>query len=266
MARRQWGAVTSAQLVELGFSRREIDGMARRGELHRMHRGVYAVGHVSPAPEARWAAALLAAGREAALSHTTVLSLNGLLPARTVTEVTAPTQRRGDGTLRAHHAELRGEVTRVRGLRATTLPRAFLDLAAARWPIDQAVHEAAASGLCSLAQLRRYVLAANGRPGAPRLRVALALPHLRSKRERTLLDALLGAGLEPKMNAPIGRMHVDALLGDLVLELDHENTHGSAFARRRDERRDAELRRRGFTVVRSTEIGELVRAARAADR
>lgn len=240
--------------------------MVRRGELQRLHRGVYAVGHVSPAPEAKWGAALLAAGRGAALSHTTVLALHGLLPPRTVTEVTTPTQRRGDETLRVHTAELAGETVSVRGLRATSLPRTFLDLATIRWPIDRVVHEAAAAGLCDLEALRRYALAANGRPGVPRLREALALPHLRSKRERKLLEALRREGLAPEMNAPIGRMKVDALLGDLVLELDHENTHGTAYARRRDARRDAELERRGFVVVRSTEIDVLVRAARAAGR
>ena len=37
--------------------------MAERGLLIRLHRGVYVLGALSPAPEQRWAAAVLAAGR-----------------------------------------------------------------------------------------------------------------------------------------------------------------------------------------------------------
>jgi very-short-patch-repair endonuclease len=266
LARRQWGNVTAAQLRKLGFSRHDIAGMVRRGELIRIHRGVYAIGHVSPAPEAKWAAALLAAGREAALSHLTALALHGLIPPRTITEVTASTQRRGDDTLKIHHAQLEGETTRIKGLRATTLPRTFIDVAATGWPIDSYVHEATASGLTTLKALRRFALVANARPGTPALRRALALPHLRSRRERALHAELLQADIEHTMNHEIGRMTVDAFVPalNLVLELDHENTHGTAFAIERDARRDAELERRGYTVARSTEIDELVRAARAA--
>ena len=264
VARRQWGNVTRRQLEAIGFSTREVDGMVGRGEIYRLHRGVYAVGHVSPAPEAKWAAALLAAGGGAALSHTTVLAVHGLIKPRHLTEITAPTQRRGDDALRIHTAELRGESEHVSGLHVTTLPRAFLDLAAAHWPIDRFVHEAAAAGLCSLETQRAFALAAMGRPGAPAYRRALALPHLRSKREAALHAALREAGIAHEMNAPVGKMHVDALAGTLALELDHENTHGAAWVIARDARRDAELERRGLQVVRSTEIDVLVRAARAA--
>jgi hypothetical protein len=55
-----------------------------------MHRGVYVLGALSPAPEQRWAAALLAAGNGAALSHTAAEAHYGLLPPRDVIEVSAP--------------------------------------------------------------------------------------------------------------------------------------------------------------------------------
>lgn len=242
--------------------------MTRRGELLRMHRGVYALGHRSPAPEARWAAALLAAGRESVLSHTTVLAVHGLLAPRDVTEVTSPTQRRGDRRLRVHRAPTAGEITRVRGMRVTTLARTFLDLAAADWPIHRHVHDAAASGRTSLAALRAYAIAAEGRRGVMALRRALALPHTRSPGEARLLAAILAAGLPaPEMNAPIGRMTVDAYyerLG-LVIELDHEETHGSAYAIARDARRDAALGRRGLEVrrVRERDVPALLAELRA---
>jgi predicted transcriptional regulator of viral defense system len=65
VAERQWGNITHRQLRDIGFSKEEIRGLLRRRWLHRMHRGVYAVGAVSRAPQQRWAAALLAAGESA---------------------------------------------------------------------------------------------------------------------------------------------------------------------------------------------------------
>ena len=47
-------------------------------------------------------------------------------------------------------------------------------------------------------------------------------------------------------------MTVDALYEELglVIEVDHDQTHGTAWAIARDERRDAELQRRGLSVRR----------------
>src|SRR5204862_2783004 len=131
----QWGNITTAQLRAIGFSRAEIHGMARRGLLHRMHRGVYAFGARSPAPEQRWAAALLAAGDDSALSHTTAATAFGQLPVREVIDVTVPTHRRGDATLRVHQRRS-VETTLYKGLRITTPAQTLLDLAATGWPID----------------------------------------------------------------------------------------------------------------------------------
>ena len=60
-AARQWGCVTVVQFLAAGFTRKQVEGMARRGLLIRLHRGVYVLGALSPAPEQRWAAAVLAA-------------------------------------------------------------------------------------------------------------------------------------------------------------------------------------------------------------
>src|SRR3954452_3674196 len=156
-AAEQWGNVTHGQLRVAGHSDGEIRWMLLSGQLHRRHRGVYALGHVSPAAESQWAAALLAAGPGSALSHTAVLAAHRLIEPRTTTEVTAPKQRRGDDTLDVHVGDP-GEISLVRGLPCTGLARTFTDMAARGWPIDRLVHEAAASGLTSLDDLRRYAL------------------------------------------------------------------------------------------------------------
>jgi hypothetical protein len=51
------------------------------GLLHRLHRGVYAVGHRSVSPEGRWMAAVLACGGGAVLGHLAAATLWGWLRA-----------------------------------------------------------------------------------------------------------------------------------------------------------------------------------------
>jgi len=242
VAARQWGNITRWQLGEVGFSVREIEGMLERGLLHRMHRGVYAFGALSPAPEARWAAALLAAGKGSALSHTTAAAAYGQLPVRAVIEVTAPTQRRGDATLRVH--DRRGiEVTKHRGLRVTSPAQTLLDLAAIGWPIDRMTHDMAAASIVSLDDLRTFARNRRGEPGATKLRQALDLPHTRSQWERDFLTWIqtIDDIPQPILNDPIGHLTVDCHWPDhdLVIELDTDQTHGSAWKKRDDEARDA---------------------------
>ena len=61
--------MTTGQLVEAGLETSAISKRVRRGRLHRIHHGVYAVGHEGLSEEARWMAAVLACGLHAVLSH-----------------------------------------------------------------------------------------------------------------------------------------------------------------------------------------------------
>ena len=45
LAERQYGVVSRAQLNRLGLGTDGVEGRARCGRLHRLHSGVYAVGH-----------------------------------------------------------------------------------------------------------------------------------------------------------------------------------------------------------------------------
>ena len=56
-------------------------GRVTPGRLHRVYRGVYAVGHPRLSNEGRWMAATLACGEGAALSHRSAAELWALLPA-----------------------------------------------------------------------------------------------------------------------------------------------------------------------------------------
>jgi hypothetical protein len=257
VAERQWGNITHAQLRSVGFSKDHIDGMVRRGLLHRRHRGVYAFGAPSPAPESRWAAALLAAGKGSALSRTSAAAFYGQLVVRDVIEVVAPTRRRGDERLRVRTAK-RFDVIERRGLRVTSPAQTLLDLAAIGWPIDRMAHEFAASGLVSLDDLRTFAHNRRGEPGAGKLAAATGLPHTRSQRERAFARWMHSLDIEqPILNDPIGPLTVGAHWPqhNLVIELDHEQTHGSAWAKKRDAERDAALRKRGKEVWRVRATG-----------
>jgi hypothetical protein len=253
LASKQWGSVTRWQLREVGFSSRDIDGMVQRGLLHRLHRSVYAFGALSPAPEQRWAAALLAAGDGSALRLTTAATFYGQLPVRSIVEVVAPTRRRGDERLSIRIAKRFDWVER-RGVRVTTPAQTLLDLAAINWPIDRMAHDMTAGGLVSLDDLRTFARNRRGEPGAGTLAKALNLPHTRSRWERDFNSWVkrLHDVPEPISNDPIDHLTVDCHWPehDLVIELDTEQTHGTAWKKRDDAERDAYLRARGKTVRR----------------
>ena len=253
MASRPWGNITYAQLRAIGFSKDEIHGLVRRKLLHRLHRGVYALGAPNRAPEAKWAAALLAAGEGSALGRTAAASFYGHLPVREVTEVVAPTQRRGDKCLKVYEAQ-RFDVIQRRGLRVTSPAQTLLDLGAMSWPIERMTHEMAASGLVSLDALRTFARNRRGEPGARALNRALDLPHTRSAWERRFLRWVTGLpGVPaPILNDPVGHLTVDVHWPDhrLVIELDTEQTHGTAWKKRDDDARDVWLGSRGIEVWR----------------
>ena len=67
------------QLEEAGLGRRGASKRVAKGQLHRIHRGVYAVGHSALSWHGRWMAAVLACGEGAVLSHGSAASHWGLL-------------------------------------------------------------------------------------------------------------------------------------------------------------------------------------------
>jgi hypothetical protein len=245
--------VTTSQLLACGVSSAVVRRWVQRGLLHRAHQGVYAFGALTPAPESRWTAALLAVGSDAVLSHTAAAACHGLLPVREVTEVTTPKQRRGDTTVRVHR-RTKFQVTHRRGLPVTTVSQTLLDLAAIGWPIDRLTHEAAAASLVALDDLKAFALDQRGAPGAIKLKQALGLPHTRSRWERDFYSWLTSLDDIPPAiaNDPIGPLTVDLHWPeqDLVVELDTEQTHGTAWAKVRDEERDTWLHGRDKTVLR----------------
>src|SRR5690242_1574403 len=107
LARRQHGVVARRQLRELGMSDRGIAHRVAAGRLHRIHTGVYAVGHAALGARGRWMAAVLACGPTAVLSHASAGALWDLRRSDTATvDVTLPGtggRRRRPG-IRIHRA------------------------------------------------------------------------------------------------------------------------------------------------------------------
>lgn len=132
VARDQHGVITTAQLHMCGVGRGGIEKGTRSGRLHRVHVGVYAVGHLAPNRLARWHAAVLACGQGAALSHRSAATLweirEAEQPRVDVTVPRAGTRRRG-GIL-IHTSSLPNAETRVhRGIPVTSPARTALDVA-----------------------------------------------------------------------------------------------------------------------------------------
>jgi len=244
VASRQWGCLTTSQLHAAGVSRGQIERMVERGLLIRMHRGVYVLGALSPAPEQRSAAALLAGGKGAVLSNTGAASNFGWIQPREVIEISTPRKRRGDKRLLCHHRRSI-EITRHNGLPTTTPAQTLLDLAAQGWSIDRFTQEAAATNLIPLDELRAFAAQRRGARGASKLAEAAGQPLVRSRMED---EALKKLGV-PRVNERVGIDEVDLLF---AVELDHDQTHGSKWARERDARKDQRLRDRGVEVRRFT--------------
>ena len=88
----QHGVVTFEQLRDAGLGAGAINLRVRNGRLHRLHRGVFAVGHARISREGRWLAAVLALGEGAVLSHVSAAALWGIRHSSSAyVHVTVPT-------------------------------------------------------------------------------------------------------------------------------------------------------------------------------
>jgi hypothetical protein len=268
LAARQHGVVSAAQLHALGLGPRGVTHRVAAGRLHRLHRGVYAVGHTALGAGGRRMAAVLACGPGAALSHRSAGAAWGLRPtARARIEVSTPRRaRRERPGIEVHRVRnLPAEdVTEVDGVPVTTVARTLVDLAGVL-PADalaRAVHEAEVLRLLDVAAVEAVLARSGGRRGTGRLRALLAAPAtgpVRSVLEERFLALCRGGGLPaPRTNVwlPVdsGLVEVDAFFphARVVVELDGAAAHRTRRAFDADRRRDSALAARGLLVIRLT--------------
>ena len=182
IAPRQHGLVTYAQLLAAGIRRGAVEHRVRVGRLIRVHRGVYAVGHLHAGSLARWMAAVLACGERAVLSHLSALAHWELRPSSaTKVHVTVPTcgGRRPRRGIVVHRSSALAplEVTTHRGIPVTTVARSLLDAASVLTPasLARAVERAEILALFDLAAIERSLALHPKHPGAKPLAAAVAL-------------------------------------------------------------------------------------------
>jgi very-short-patch-repair endonuclease len=239
IASRQHGVVSLHQLLAAGISQRMVEIRVQAGRLHRIHHGVYAVGHGALSNEGRWMAAVLAAGEGAVLSHRSAAELWSLLrPEAGPSHVTVPCgggRRRRSGLIVHRSSSLRRRhVSRQASIPVTTPARTIADLRRVAEPheVRRAIRQAEYLGL----PLEET-----------------ATDRTRSDLERAFLRLCSRHRLpSPEVNVRIGPYTADFLWRDarLVVEVDGWQAHRGRQAFLDDRARDAYLKLKGFDVHR----------------
>ena len=259
LAARQHGVLSRAQLRIAGLHDGSIDRRIAAGRLHLVHRGVFAVGHPVLTREGRWMAAVLAAGRDAVLSHADAAAAWDLRPPGAgAIHVSIPraTGRRRRPGIRIHRASTLApsDTTTVRDIPITTPSRTIVDLAATLGgrPLEHVLDLADQRGLVDFAALRTRA--------APRsLQVVLsryrAPTFTRSELEERFFALCDTQGLlRPLSNTLVEGEEVDFVWRDrrLIVEVDGYRYHRMPSAFEDDRERDVMLTVAGWHVMRFT--------------
>jgi hypothetical protein len=254
---RQHGLITTRQLLDAGLTRSAISQRVGAGRLHPLYRGVYAVGHNRLSQEAKYMAAVLAAGEGAALSHESAAkhwniwrrNPDGI-------DVLVPGQRRARRGVRIHRCRALDprDVTRYRGIPITTVARTLVDLSATLTvhQLANVIHEAAFRNRFSARTTEEAIARAGGRD-LTNLHAALQAHASGSAGTRSDLEDAFLTGLEtaPRVNTHVEGFEVDFYWPDrnLVVEIDGPG-HDRPRIKNEDAYRDAVLDKAGIDVVR----------------
>jgi very-short-patch-repair endonuclease len=273
----QHGVVSSRQLASLGFSRRSIQHRIARGRLHRVMRGVYAVGRPELTRRGFWMAAVLACGPGAVLSHRSAAALWGIRrEAAAVIEVSlASTNRRRRPGIRVHRRRRMepDELALREGIPLTSPIRTLIDLAAVveGGALERAVNEADRLDLVNPERLREALDGLPRLPGVARLRALLDLRTFRltdSELERRFLALTSRAGLPPpRTRQRVNGFRVDFFWPELglVVETDGLRYHRTPSQQARDVVRDQAHAAAGLTSLRFTHVQVRFEATRVGE-
>jgi hypothetical protein len=275
IARRQHGNLDIDQLRQCGLGKSAIAYRCRQKRLFRVHQGVYALGRPPSLPLEHAAAAVLACGPGAALSHGSAFTLWGFTSRwRVPLHITCPTRRKRPGIVTHEAAALtRTDVRTQLGIRATSPARALLDCAPdlSERQLRRAAAHARREGLMHPAGLLDLLERNRGHPGAHALRATMTdQAPTRSDFEDAFLVFCSHHGLPtPLVNTRIAGHEVDAYFADpgLIVELDGWDFHRDRDAFEGDRDRDADaLAATGLPTLRVTWERMTGRADREAER
>jgi hypothetical protein len=256
LAGRQHGVVSIRQLEQrLGFSHQAVERAVKAGRLHRVHRGVYAVGHTDLSLRGGCLAAVLAVGPGALLSYHSAGWLWGIWRGSPKPfHVTALVPRHlptPKGMIRHRARNLVDEDRAlVDGIPTTSVARTQLDLASKvrRDHLPRLLARSEELGLLDLDAINAAIERNRGHHGARRLRHALAIYEpptwTRSEFERHFVGRLAAAGLpRPVMGWNEVGHEIDVYWPErrFGIELDAFETHGTRLAFETDHERDLDF-------------------------
>lgn len=266
LAESQYGVVSLAHLRAAGLAPGAIYSRVRAGRLHRVHRGVFAVGHRRLSREGHWLAAVLALGDGAALSHISAGAHLALRPSSAgVIHLTVPShagRRTRPGIVVHRSITLGAGVIRHEGVPVTDVARTLLDLAGmlAPGPLERAVERSLELRLFDLTAVCAVLDANPRRRGTAVLARIIDTIHdepalTRSELEALMRDVCDAHGIErPEVNATVDCYEVDFLWRSrrLIVETDSHKHHGTRTAFENDRATDARLTVLGYRVIRFT--------------
>jgi very-short-patch-repair endonuclease len=260
VAGRQHGVISREQLMALGLGKDAIQRRLRSGRLIRLHRSVYAVGHLNRSRETAWMAAVLAGGQGAVLSNRAAGAAWAICSSAGRVEVTVPRQKRPNPRIVFRRVVLPADERTVHdGIPITTVPRTILDLATVLdvRAIERAINEAEIKRLWDELSLHDLLHRYRGRPGTRTLRAALlrrgeGTTATKSDLEELFLAFAESAGLpRPETNAHVEGIEVDCVwrARRLIVEVDGWEIHRTRAAFERDREKSRILQAAGWRCV-----------------
>lgn len=267
IAAAQHGLVSRRQLLAAGIGTNTIDRLAGSAVLHRVHRGVFAVGPDIDIPLADETAALLAVRAGAALSHQTAARLwrmRRLAAGDALIHVTVPGASVGDpdGVLVHRSTILKPPDICVREALPVTSPaRVLLDLVSVigERETERALDRMLVERVGTLGQVRELLTRAGRHAGRALLQDIITAyttsTFTRSEAEERFLALVRRGGLpQPLVNAKRLGYEIDFLWPEhsVAVEIDGFAFHSTRDRFEDDRQRDRRLRKAGISVIRIT--------------
>jgi hypothetical protein len=262
LAGRQAGNIDRRQLLGLGLGSGAIKARVRNGSFVVRHHGVYAIAPARQDPQALIAAAVLAGGPTAVASHASAAWLWDFLSHyKPPAEISLPTGDRRPRHILSHRCPSLQprDITRQRGVPATTPARTALDLAPrlSRKQLTRLVNDQLRDGYLTLGALQDVVQRNPLHPATKLLRPFVNSPHrpTNSDFEDQFLAFCAKYGLPPpEINFPFNGRKLDAFFPEhgLIVELDGWGFHNDKEAFENDRERDADHLELGLVTMRLT--------------
>lgn len=241
----QHGVISIAQLMELGLSRHAVASWVLRGWLHRVHEGVYAVGHPSLTPKGVLMAAQLAYEPEGVLAFRSALVIwDYRHSAAAFPDVIVPRSREKREGIRIHRPRNLEpqDVTTHDGFRVTTLNRTIFDMAGelSFQRLEDLWDQAERRGELDVQRL--IELCGKGKKGSKKLRRLIAAATT-PEPDRSAFERLFNVAIEGE--------DVDAYWErtNTIVELDSWEFHKTRRAFERDRAKWAKLTAAGYNVI-----------------